>query len=284
MPSRGTSATSSDAALTEALEQLLAPIAHLCMARGLGFSSVQELLKQAFVSGARAEQAESTSARDISRVSAATGLSRREVTRITQDVTKRAAVRPSLATQVFARWMASKELHGKSGKPRRLKRQGPAPSFDTLASSVTRDVHPRTLLEELCRLGLAQYDAKDDTVNLIRDSFVPTQDQGRMFGFLGANVGDHMAAAVANVLGESSPSHPEQSIFADGLSTESLVTIRALVMTQWKRMVAEVVPELQALVDADANSGRLTDRRVRVGLYSYQAPIQAPGDEPGKKE
>ena len=39
--------------------------------------------------------------------------------------------------------------------PRALPRVGPAPSFESLAQEVTRDVHPRALLEELLRLKLA---------------------------------------------------------------------------------------------------------------------------------
>jgi hypothetical protein len=278
-PKSPNSATADDAALKESLAQLLAPMAHLCLARGLSFAVVEEMLKRAFVAEARAGHSDSSSSRDVSRVSAATGLSRREVTRITLDVPTTAAVRPSLATQVFTRWMGSKKLHDKSGKPRPLKRQGRAPSFDALVLSVTRDVHPRTLLEELCRLGLAHFDVEADTVSLLRDSFVPSQDKAHMFRFLGSNVGEHMAAAVENVLAEASPSHPEQAVFADGLSAKSTAAVRALVKAQWKQLLTEVVPELQKLVDADAKSGLPNDHRVRIGLYSYHTSTAARDEE-----
>jgi hypothetical protein len=38
---------------------------------------------------------------------------------------------------------------------------------------VTKDVHPRSLLEEVCRLGLAEVDEKTDTVHLLRETYVP---------------------------------------------------------------------------------------------------------------
>jgi hypothetical protein len=271
-------ADGSDAALGAALERVLAPVAQLCLARGLRFAVVEEILKRAFVETARAGTAASTGGRDVSRVSAATGLTRREVTRISLDETARAAVRPSPATQIFTRWMGSRRLHDKNGNPRPLKRQGRAPSFEALAQSVTQDVHPRTLLDELCRLGLAALDEESDTVSLIRDAFVPRQDQSRMLGFLGANVGDHLAAAVANVTSESPP-FLEQAVFADELSEESTLAVRALVAARWKELLADLVPKIQALVDSDAQPGRKADRRVRVGLYSYQALMNpAAGD------
>jgi len=264
-----------DAALTEALDRLMRPLAQLCLARGLSFGVVEEMLKRAFVETARAAQSGS---RDISRISAATGLTRREVTRITMDVTARAAARPSPATQIFTRWMGNRRLHDAQGNPRPLRRQGRSPSFEALAQSVTRDVHPRTLLEELCRLGLAQWDPESDTVQLVRDTFVPSKDLPRLYGFLGSNVGDHMAAAVANVLADAPP-HLEQALFADELSEESAAAVRVIAMAQWKELLAGLVPQIQSMVDADAKANRPAHRRVRVGLYTYQAPMDRPDED-----
>jgi len=133
-------------------------------------------------------------------------------------------------------------------------------------------VHPRTLLEELCRLGLAEVNTKTDTVRLVRDAFVPRDDRTRMLELLGANVGDHLAAAVANV-GAETPPHLEQAVFADDLSAESTEALRALVTARWKELLMALVPRIQALIDADAKAGRVADRRVRVGLYSYHAAV-----------
>jgi Family of unknown function (DUF6502) len=271
-----------DAALREALDRLMAPLAELCLARGLSFAAAEEMFKRAFVDAARNASSAAAVTRDISRISAATGLTRREVTRITLDGEARAAVRPSPATQIFTRWMGSRRLHDKNGEPRPLRRQGKAPSFEALAQAVTRDVHPRTLLEELCRLGLATLDEQTDMVSLARDSFVPRKDKTRMYGFLGNNVGDHMAAAVANVLAEKPP-HLEQAIFADELSQESAAAVRALVAAQWKELLAGLVPKIQGLIDADEKSGRTADRRVRVGLYSYHAPMARTTNDPEEK-
>lgn len=263
---------SGDVALREALGRLLSPLAELCLARGLRFAVVEEILKRAFVQSARDQNAPSNGQRDVSRISAATGLTRREVTRISLDETTYAAIRPSPATQIFTRWMGNRRLHDEKGNPRPLKRQGRSPSFEALAQSVTRDVHPRTLLEELCRLGLARVDAETDHVVLIRDAFVPKKDKARLFAFLGNNVGDHMSAAVENVIA-SSPAHVEQAIFADELSVESLSKVREMVNAQWKTLMAGLVPRITALIEDDTKYGRIADQRLRVGMYSYRAPM-----------
>ena len=265
-------------ALPQALERLLAPLADLCVEQGVGYAAAAELLKRAFVHAARAKHSEGAGKRDVSRVSTATGLTRREVARITQGEATAAVLRPSPATQVFTRWLGSRRLHDKRGRPRPLKRQGPAPSFESLARSVTRDVHPRSLLAELSRLGLVRHDETKDRVILLRDAFVPQDDQSRMFHFLGNNVGDHLAAAVSNVLRKDEP-HLEQAIFADELSQASLLQVRKLVRAQWKTLLAALVPEVQALIEADRKAKRVADLRLRIGLYSFHAPMTAPGSE-----
>jgi hypothetical protein len=152
-----------------------------------------------------------------------------------------------------------------------LARLGPAPSFETLAQAVTRDVHPRSLLDELLRLNLAELDAERDTVTLQREGYVPSGDRARMLGFMADNVGDHLAASVANVVGDGRR-HFEQAVFADGLSDESMAAVRKLVSAQWKGLLDALVPPLQQLVDADAKRPPSEHRRVRIGLYGYDEP------------
>ena len=265
------------AALTQAMRELMAPVAALAIAQGLPFASIEDVLKTAFVDAARAAHPGLPSHRLVSRISTATGINRREVSRITQAEGAPPAVRRSPATRVFTKWIADPALRTRGGAMRPLPRSGPAPSFEALAQSVTRDVHPRSLLDELCRLGLARIDG--ETVHVVRDSFVPSDDSERMLGFLGTNVGDHLRAAVANVL-STQPPHLEQAIFADELSHESLAAFRQLMRAQWKALLAAMVPALQQLIDADQAADRTRDQRVRVGLYTYHDTMAPASDKP----
>jgi len=155
-----------------------------------------------------------------------------------------------------------------------LPRQGSGLSFEKLAQEITRDVHPRSLLGELCRLGLARHDEGRDLVELIMDSFVPRGDKARMLGFLGANVGDHFEAAVSNVLGDGRE-HFEQAIFADELSAESVKAFRETITRQWQTLRAAAVPALETLIDVDRAMGRAQDQRLRIGLFSWNEPMHS---------
>lgn len=260
--------TSSDRALLEALARVLEPAARLAVAKGLPFTISQEVLRQAYVKAAqRANGARGKPT--VSSIAAATGLTRREVTRLAAETPVASALKPSPAIQIFAAWLGNPRLHDRRGQPKPLRRQGPAPSFDALAQSVTRDMHSRTLLEELCRLGLATHDAETDLVHLQQEGFAPRDDEARMLAYLGHNVGDHLSASVANVLHDERL-HFEQAVFANELSEASVGIARKLVNAQWRSLLAALVPELEALVEADRKGQKKrADRRMRIGLYAY---------------
>jgi hypothetical protein len=269
-PDHAEPAPGPDPALLDAVRALLEPLATLAVARGLSYASVDELLRTAFVDAAHAAHPGLPEHRRVSRISVATGINRREVSRLTQRAPRAAATTRSVPSEVFARWTTMPEYLDGRGRPRVLPRVGHAPSFEALAQSITRDMHPRSLLEELLRLDMVVHDTAADTVAPVRNAFVPSADRARMDGFLGANVGDHLRAAVANVLGDGRV-HFEQALFADGIGAASVALLRERIAAHWRALTAELVPQLERLVAADADLPDAERRRVRVGLYSFTA-------------
>jgi Family of unknown function (DUF6502) len=266
------SAASAEAdALLQAVDALLAPLAQLAVAKGMPCAVVEERLRQAFVSAAQSAHPNLLPHRMVSRIATATGLNRREVSRLMQPEPAAPRRRP-VAAEVFALWSGDPQYADAQGRPRSLPRQGEGASFETLAQRVTRDVHPRSLLDELLRLGLAVQDTGDDSVALVQNAFVPRGDTERMLGFLGHNVGDHLGAAVANVLGDGRQ-HFEQAVFADELSAQSVAAVRQSIDAQWQALRSALVPELTAMIEADHAAGRAQDQRLRVGLFSYSEPM-----------
>lgn len=276
---------STDAALRAALARLIEPLARLAVARGVPFPVLDELLRTAVVAQAHAAHPGLPAHRRTSRVSAATGLNRREVDRLLQLQQARrgadAGPARSPAAMVFAHWRSQAAYRTKAGAPRVLPRTGPAPSFESLAHAVTRDVHPRALLEELLRLKLATLDPVRDRVALVQADFVPRGDAERMLHWLGANVGDHLAGAVDNVIG-AEPRHADQAVAASGLRAESVSRLKPLLHAHWQRLADELVPLIESLIEQDAARARPDDPnryRVRFGLYGFDdapPPPQTP--------
>ncbi len=278
-------------ALATALRQVLAPVARLALARGVTYATLDELLKQALVAVADASNSALPPHRRVSRITTATGIHRREVTRLVTELREGSAEQPpparSHASELFHHWRTDAEFCDRKGSPAELPRIGATPSFEALAHGITRDVHPRSLLDELLRLGLAAHDRERDTVRLIREAFVPQGDEPRAVAVLGRNVGAHLEAAVDNVLLDNRQ-HFEQALYADGLSEASMAEFRTLVRDQWQALLTAMVPRLEALVAQDAQASQFVAeagaaapaplQHVRIGLYTHAQPVPAQPD------
>lgn len=258
-------------AVLAAVAQLMRPLAELCLQSGIPIQPVEELFRQVVV-----DEAQRLAGGDVatSRVSAMTGLTRREVARLRSMAAQELPSPRSVTTDLLTRWLSAPEYVSRS-RPRVIARTGAAPSFEHLASTVTRDVHARTLLTEMQRLRLVEHDEHKDTVRLLVDAFVPRDDLPRMLGFLGDNAGDHLRAAVRNVLGDGSE-HFEQALYADELSAESVHAARDLITAQWRSLLTTLAPQLEALMAQDREAGRPQDQAIRIGLYSWARPMQSP--------
>lgn len=268
-------ADADNSAVLAAVADLMRPLADLCIQRGITIQPVEELFRQVFV-----DEAQRLAGWDVatSRVSTMTGLTRREVTRLRSVAGQELPPARSLSTDLLTRWLSAPEYVSR-GRPRVIPRTGAAPSFEHLASTVTRDVHSRSLLTEMQRLRLVELDEAKDTVRLLVEAFVPRDDLPRMLGFLADNVGDHLRGAVRNVLGAGNE-HFEQALFADELSAESVHAARDLITAQWRSLLATLAPQLEALMAQDQQAGRPQDQAVRIGLYSWSRPMQAPPYKP----
>ena len=279
---RSSDLTGQDTGIDKVLGRLLAPLARLCLANGVTISTAEEILKQVFVQEANALKPGMPLHGTVSRISTATGLTRREVTRLIKSDAPVRPKKPPIATEIFARWTSDPAWRGHDGKPLVIKRQGAAPSFEALAQSITRDIHPRSMLEELVRIGIAHYDEDIDCVSLTHDDFVPGRDSRQLINLLSDNVGDHLDAAVTNVLSDGSRHH-EQAVFADELSTESIEALRPLVAGHWTALRDAMVPAITTLIESDRRAGRVQDQRMRIGLYTFNETTGTPTEKSSKR-
>ncbi len=262
-----------DRATLDAALAVLEPLAGLLLSRGLRHARAEELLKAAFVrAGARAFAAQGKLP-SVSTLSVATGLRRREVQRLLDgDTGGQPAPKVSLAAQVRARWISDPHYCDKRGQPLRLSRTAPPgqPSFASLAASVSKDVHPRPLLDELVRIGAAEEDGEHV---LLRGRLnAPDRSWDSLVAIGGANVADHLSAVLVNLLTQPRPLF-EQAVFADGLTQHSAQRAADLAKQMWLQTAPELTQKLQTLVDLD---DKAPDNawRMRIGLFSYIAPAE----------
>ncbi len=250
--------------------RVLQPLVRLLVRNGVTYPVLAAALKRVFLDAARAELAQRGMAQTDSAVTLLCGVHRRDVRNLTRAAPE--AVAPpaplGLAAQVVAQWMNNPAFQDAQGQPAPLPRSG-AVSFDALVASVSADVRPRAVLDELLRLGVVLDGVHG--VQLEGSGFAPRQGMEEMSWLMAANLHDHAAAAAANLAGERNLL--EQAVFVDRITAASAEQLHQAAKLAWQSAFKTVMQQAQTRFDADAPLPATTPRhRARFGVYFYSEP------------
>ena len=248
---------------------MLVPLARWLVRNGVHYASLAPALKPVFVEAARRELQGTGAKITDSALSVLSGVHRRDIRAFAQQLAIDPEPKtPSVGSQVFTRWLTDPAYRDAKNKPLALPKSGAARSFDSLAREVSSDVHPRTLLAELQRLGLVEID--DDSVRLRVHAFVPQEGFDGRAAMFSANVADHIAAAASNV-GDDAGRFLEQSVFGSGLAPASVEALGQTARRLWGEAFEQIVREATHRYERDRTEPQ-AQMRMRFGVYYYAEP------------
>ncbi|MDW3183527.1 MAG: DUF6502 family protein [Roseobacter sp.] len=249
-----------------ALRRLLRPLVRALIAQGVSAPALYRIVKQTYVEVASADLG--TAATD-SRITVLTGVHRRDVKEFRtrdQEEDGETQRKVSILLTVVGRWM-SDPVYLDNGQPRVLPRFGrEGPSFETLVQSISRDIRPRTVLDELTRQGITGID--EDQVSLMSEGLVGSADTDQKLHFFAHNLGDHMQAAVENLLSDD-PQHLERAVFYNHLNAESVEEVES----EARRLSLDALRQINALAagrQAKDKTEASATHRFRFGLFFYK--------------
>jgi hypothetical protein len=125
------------------------------------------------------------------------GLHRRDINRIQRNAPPPKS-NVDLVARVVGHWQSKKNLQDDEGRPRVLTSDGEHAEFSELVRSISRELQPRAVLEELERVGAVEHAPKG--VRLLVSSFAPKPEASTGFEFLGKDIRDLLGAISENVL------------------------------------------------------------------------------------
>jgi hypothetical protein len=183
----------------DALVAALTPIANLCLKSGNGAGDLVMAAKLACISAA-AKNAKIGNRLNHSRISAATGLTRKEIRVLSALATVKPAAHAKQSAgqrtaRVISGWKSDPAFQNDDGEPATLTVRGVDATFPTLVRRYGGDVTPVSVLKELQRTGVVSR-AKLNEVRLIKKNL-------RSPGFTKENLssfGDQMQAVGAAIL------------------------------------------------------------------------------------
>jgi hypothetical protein len=257
---------------------LLRPVVRLLLANGITFPYLSDLLKLIYVETAAQDFGLGGRPLTDSRINLVTGVHRKDVRRL------RHAPPPeempsgalTLGTRIVARWLGDPAYVDAGGVPRPLPRtvhRGGADSFAALVEKVSTNVRPRSVLDELLRLGVVEVDA-DDLVHLVVRGFVPGKEIDAKAFYFGEALHDHLSAGVDNLSGEKR-AWLERNVYYDELTPESVEKLAEKSEVLAMQVLQQINRDGMALEASDPPSPERR-MRMRLGVYFYAEPVPPP--------
>lgn len=250
-----------------ALRGILRPLVRALITQNVTATAFYRFVKQTYV-----EVAADMLGPDAtdSRVSVMTGVHRRDVKDFRNGETGETDFqrhKVSTLSTVVGRWLSHPDYCDPNGDPKPIPRSAEdGPSFEALVRSVSRDIRPRTILDELERQDILAIDG--NTVRLLLDGLVGPADMDQRLHFFSHNLGDHMNAAVDNLLSDQPP-HLERAVFYNNLTPEAVQQIEDAARTLGISTLRTLNSTAASLQSQDPNDPDAT-RRFRFGVFFYQ--------------
>lgn len=263
--------------VASALKRVLRPFVKLMLANNITYTFAIDVLKGLFVEVADKDFMLDNKRQTDSRISLMSGVHRKDVRRLrghNMDVDEVMPANVSLGAQVIASWNANPKYINADGLPKPLQRfaaDNPNESFEGLVRGLSTDIHPRAVLDEWLRLGVATID-DENFVHLTTDMYIPQEGFEEKVFYLGHNLHDHAQAAISNVLGQHI-SFLERCVHYDTLTMPSIKEIGELAEKQGMKTLREVNKMADGLAVKDKASSKAT-MRMTYGIYYYYEPMQ----------
>lgn len=264
-----------DKILKQAILALLRPLTRYLIGRGWTYPVLCDLLKSVYVESAIQTHDEENESLTDSRVSLLTGIHRKEVHRLREELgatMENVALRAeaSMAVRVITLWTTSPRYLNAQRKPRRLpiRSSGRQLSFESLVKDTKADMRPNVILEELVRTGVVAID-KDDQVKLLRNAYVSALPEDKL-AFLGANTGDHLRSALHNIEAHDNP-YLERAVFYTHVDADALAKLKPKLNQRSEQFLKEInnlIAPHSYLGDAAENKTGV--RRMRLGVYYFE--------------
>lgn len=265
--------------LLGAFRQLLRPLVRILLRNGVSYADYAETSKGVFVEVAGADLGE---AADDTRLSVTTGLTKSDVIRIKEQLSKRQ--RPSTANlnrigRILAGWHQDPEFTGPYGIPLELPFSGPGSTFIELARRYAPTSEPQSVLDELRVVGVVA-DGKGGRTRVLTRSYIPSQEDPAVFQFFGVSLRDLAETLDFNLNSRSDAGYFERRVWTPaGIDPADFAEFDALVHQRGQQFL-ETLDNYLTTKETEADEMPSAAKvRVGVGVYMFSDARRSISDE-----
>lgn len=266
-------------AILAAVTTLLRPLVRLLLRYGIPYRTFSDIAKLVYVNVATEEFGIPGRKQSKSRVSVLTGISRKEVLRVSRlpapdDLG--AVERYNRAARVVSGWVRDRLFNPGAGTPMDLSFEGGPASFRELVRIYSGDTPARAVLDELLRVGAVER-TPDGKIRLLERSYVPRTGEIDKIGILGVDTSDLVATIDHNIQRGDAP-YFQRKVCYDNLPENVVGELKGMASDRAQALL-EHLDRWMSERDRDVNplvpgTGR---KRAGIGIYYFEEEYREGG-------
>ncbi|TCK16957.1 hypothetical protein DFR30_0176 [Thiogranum longum] len=255
--------------LSRAILTLLRPLVRILIRNGIAYGSFAELAKKIYVDVAFEDFAPEGKKQTISRVSALTGLTRKETRRLYEldDTDARSSEqRYNRAVRVISGWVNDPRFQDSKGEPATLPIESDGHSFAELVKEYSGDMTTQTMLAVLTTAGSVE--KTDDHLALVRRAYLPGNDPAEKLTILGKDSAELIATIDHNLTADKDQLHFQRKVSSYRVQPEAVESFRTMAAEKSQLLLEEFDAWLleHEVSDEASDAGHY----VSVGIYYYE--------------
>ena len=179
---------------------MLRPLVRVLLKYQISYGEVASLLRRTYVEVADTDFSIPNKKSTYSKVAVMTGIDRKMVQEILnqkKDIPEISGAPINKGLSIVKTWTTDSEYLDKKDKPVDLPLRGLL-SFESLVKKACADFSPRSVLDELVRVGVVEKMEKNN-VRLLKHDYIPTQDEQQLVEILLACAKDLLVTGAHNV-------------------------------------------------------------------------------------
>lgn len=273
--------------LLAAFQVLMSPLVRILLRQGISFAEFSEVAKAAYVEVALKDFKVSGRKATRTRVAVMTGLTRKEVKRVIDEAIKE---RYELKTsynrlgRVLVGWHTDPDFTGPYGMPLELQYEAQNPeelTFSVLVRKHSGDMSPRSILDELIRVGAVR-ETDAGWYRVLRREYIPEAQGVHNFERAGGVIRNFVNTIDFNMT-KTAPGKgrfERLAVADDGIRLQDIPKFDAYLRERCQALLEEIDNWLTNLPKPDEERG---DEVVRTGLGIYHY-LSEQGDERSFKQ
>lgn len=258
--------------VSSAVIRLLTPLVRLFIRNGVSYGTFCELAKKAYVDVASGEFAIPGKKQTVSRVAVLTGLSRKEVKRVSGlsesddiDLTDRY----NRAVRVINGWRNDFTYQDRKGNPKELYFENGEFSFSSLVKAYSGDMPPRAMLDEMLRTGVAKMN--NGKIKLMTKGYIVQKGEAEKISIMGTDVGELISTINNNIVNDPAGAFFQRKVSYDNIPEDAWLTVKKNV----EKMSEDFIDSVNTVIssyDRDNNplikgEGR---RKAGLGIFYFE--------------